>query len=153
MTIVASYDWESDTFTQAPIATNGAVHHETPDAAFEADLDQLYSWWPGEAPAAPSCPEALFSLTLKGRLDGHETLLTVRGMTAAEFQTNLTAVRGLLDGPAVASPAPLQPSAGEAGHLPECPYGHGFLRKSTKHGGYYCPRKNAEDGTWCPGEA
>jgi hypothetical protein len=132
---------------------NGTSHAR--EDAFDVEVDALYSWWPGEAPAAPTTaplPEAAFSLTLRGKLGGIEALLTVRGMTAGEFQTNLTAVRGLLDSPAGASPAPLQPSAGEPGHLPECPHGHGFLRKSSKHGGYYCPRKNAE-GAWCPGKA
>ena len=98
MTIVASYDWESDTYTHH---TNGATNGHTPGASdFDADLDQLYSWMPVAAPAAAPLPEAAFSLTLRGKLDGIETLLTVRGMTSEEFRTNLASVRGLLDAPA-----------------------------------------------------
>ena len=80
----------------ATFATNGHA------SAHEADLaiDTLYSWWPGMQPAPQLCPEAVFSLTLKGTIDGHEALLTARGQTAAEFQANLEAIRGLLDAPA-----------------------------------------------------
>jgi len=120
------------------VNTNG-VHHTA-----DEDLDQLYAFWPGTTPAPAPCPEAAFSLTMRGKLDGVEALLTVRGMTAAEFQRNLAAIKGLLDRPA-APPA-------QAEGLPQCPQGHGFLRKSTKHDGFYCPRKNA-DGTYCTGRA
>jgi hypothetical protein len=63
---------------------------------YEADLDQLYAWMPPQH-AAQSCPEALFSLTFKGKLGGQEALLTARGMTAEEFRRNLEAIKGLLD--------------------------------------------------------
>jgi hypothetical protein len=128
------------------VATNGTtngVYHEE-----DARLDSLYSWFPPQPPAAPPLPEAALSLTLKGTLQGIEAMLTIRGQTPAEFQAHLEAVRGLLDPPQAptqaASPAP------EAGGLPQCPYGHGFLRKSTKHDGYFCPRKH-EDGSYCRG--
>jgi len=80
--------------------TNGVYHAE------DERLDSLYSFWPGTVPAPAPCPEALFSLTLKGKLDGIETLLTVRGQTPEEFQRNLASVRGLLD----------QPQAPRSGH-------------------------------------
>ena len=80
------------------LATNG-VHHATDDA-----IDHLYSWMPPQ-PTPQPCPEALFSCTVRGTLDGHETLLTVRGMTAAEFRQNLQQVRGLLDTQAPQAPA------------------------------------------------
>ena len=84
--------------TVLPTGTNG-VHHDA-DAA-DAAIDSLCSWWPGTAPAPALCPEAALSLMLKGTLDGHEALLTVRGQSAAEFQRNLQAIRGLLDAPAL----------------------------------------------------
>jgi hypothetical protein len=77
------------------MSSNG-VHLEADEA-----IDTLYSWFPPQAPAPAPCPEAVFSCTLRGKLDGIETLLTVRGMTAAEFQQNLQQVRGLLDAPAL----------------------------------------------------
>jgi hypothetical protein len=83
-------------------ATNG-VHHATDEA-----IDVLYSFWPGTTPAPQPCPEALFSLTLKGKLDGVETLLTVRGQTPAAFKAHLQAIRGLLD-PVPVAPAPSPP--------------------------------------------
>jgi hypothetical protein len=104
-----------------------------------------------EAPSPLPCPvplplpEAAFSLTLKGTLDGVEALLTARGQTAAEFQRNLAAIRGLLD----AKPQPpAQASSPAPDATPQCPQ-HGALKPSTKGQGWYCPQKTAE-GTWCP---
>ena len=79
------------------------------------------------------------SLTLKGTLAGVDALLTVRGRTVAEFQTNLAAVRGLLDpeAPPASPPAPTQVPADTT---PQCPQ-HGALKKSTKGKGWYCPNK------------
>jgi hypothetical protein len=71
-------------------------------------IDSLYSFWPGTAPAALPCPEALFSVTIRGKLNGQETLLTVRGMSSEEFTRNLQAVKGLLD--PVSPPTPAQAS-------------------------------------------
>ena len=63
---------------------------------------------PASVPAVlPALPEAPFSLTLKGTLDGQDALLTVRGSTPAEFQANLAAVRAMLD--PVAAPATPSP--------------------------------------------
>jgi hypothetical protein len=87
------------------ITTNG---HQNGHASDE-QIDTLYAFWPGIQPAPAPCPEAAFSLTLKGKLDGIETLLTVRGMTAEAFHRNLQQVRGLLDAPAP-SPA-VQPAS------------------------------------------
>jgi hypothetical protein len=78
--------------------SNGSTNGHSTDEA----IDVLYSFFPGATPAPQPCPEALFSLTLRGTLDGVETLLTVRGMTSEEFKANLQQVRGLLD----CSPAP-----------------------------------------------
>ena len=80
-----------------PTSSTNGVHHPTDEA-----IDSLYSFWPGATPAPQPCPEALFSLTLRGKLDGQETLLTVRGMTAAEFQANLQAAGGRLSSAASA---------------------------------------------------
>jgi hypothetical protein len=73
-------------------STNGVQHGADADEA----IDLLYSWMPPAQPRQP-LPEAAFSLTLKGVLDGVEAMLTVRGGTAEEFKANLQAVRGLLE--------------------------------------------------------
>lgn len=63
------------------------------------------------APAAP-CPEALFSITLKGSMQGHEVLLTARGATFEEFSANVQRLQGLLDPPASQpASAPVSPPA------------------------------------------
>ena len=71
---------------------NGSLHRphqwRAERSRTDADLDVLYAWT-APTPAPAPCPEALFSLTLRGKLDGIETLLTVRGMTAEEFRHNL----------------------------------------------------------------
>ena len=99
------------------------------------------------APAVPApLPEAAFSLTLKGTLDGVEALLTARGQTAAEFRANLEVIRGLLD-PVPAKPSTAVPPQGESDTTPQCPT-HGALKRSTKGKGWYCPTK-LDDGAWC----
>ena len=84
-------------------------HNGTTPGASSMDegIDLLYSWWPPQTTTTP-CPEALFSLTLRGKLDGQEALLTARGQTAEEFKRNLEAIRGLLDAP-MPAPASSQP--------------------------------------------
>jgi hypothetical protein len=146
--------------------TNG-VHHEADEA-----IDQLYSWMPGPQPAPQACPEATFSLTLKGTLDGHETLLTVRGQTAEEFRRNLQQVRGLLD---PVEPKPLtgnfpvtqpQPQASSQPQAQLSPQQHNAAAMHKKVSGF-CPVHNVQmqenhkdgrtwyshkvDGRWCKG--
>ena len=61
--------------------------------------------WPPEAAEAeqppllpPSvCPEAMFSVCLRGTMRGWDTQLTVRGQTQAEFLANFQAVQDMLD--------------------------------------------------------
>jgi hypothetical protein len=120
--------------TSSIAATNGAAGHATDES-----IDQLYAWFPPQVPAPAPLPEAAFSLTVKGRLDGTEAMLTVRGATAAEFKANLQAVRGLLE--------PLAPQAPPTADTPQCPT-HGAMKRSTKGKGWYCPHK-LKDGTWC----
>ena len=130
--------------TTSSFSTNGStngVHH----AADEA-IDTRYAWMPGLSPAPQPCPEALFSLTLRGTMHGQDAMITVRAMTPAEFQRNLTSVKGLLD-PVQAPASPPAPTQGQ-GDPPQCPT-HGALQRSTKGKGWYCPHKRADD-TWCP---
>jgi hypothetical protein len=71
-----------------PVPAPPGSDHDNGHAAAEM-IDQVYSYWPGTTPAPQPCPEAVFSLTLKGKLDGQEALLTARGQTAEEFRRNL----------------------------------------------------------------
>lgn len=97
-------------------------------------------------------PEAAFSLCLKGRLNGVEAQLTVRGMTYDEFARNVTAVRGLLD-PATAG----QPAAGEVPTLTPQPVLEGWCSihgvqmklQSNDRGSWYSHK--LPDG-WCRGK-
>jgi hypothetical protein len=133
--------------------TNG-VHHEA-----DEQIDQLYAWMPPQGAPQP-CPEAAFSLTLKGTLDGIEALFTVRGQSAAEFKANLAAVRGLLDQPqappqaASQSQAQLSPQQHNALAMGRkvsgvCPV-HGVqMKQNQKEGRTWYSHKTA-DG-WCKG--
>jgi hypothetical protein len=101
---------------------------------------------PPEAVAA-ACPEAAFSITLKGRLGGHAVLLTARGQTWEAFSTNVARLTGLLD----AVPGPAAPRTREPGEeAPRvCPK-HGItLKPSTFEAGtLFCPKRN-DDGKYC----
>jgi hypothetical protein len=143
MAIVAEYNWEDDTFTHY---TNG-TSAPTPDVGdYEEGLDNLYSFWPGTTPAPAPCPEAVFSLTLKGKLDGQEALLTARGQTAEEFRRNLQSIRGLLDPPQ----APTSPAASTAAgwchvHQVQMQWNEG------RNGGKGWWSHRVPDGSWCKG--
>jgi hypothetical protein len=93
------------------------------------------------APPAP-LPEAAFSLTLKGTMDGQDALLTVRGMTATEFQTNLAAIRGVLD-------MPQPPRQLQAGDKSWCQVHQVAMRQTTKEGRTWWSHKT--DQGWCKG--
>ncbi len=71
---------------------------------------------PLAAPAA--CPEALFTITLKGTMDGRDTLLTARGQTWVEFTANVQRLKGLLD-TVPARPAATPPPPAAAAATPE----------------------------------
>jgi hypothetical protein len=119
------------------MSVNG-TSHET-----DIDLDTLYAFWPN-IPAPVPCPEASFSLSLQGHVQGHPATLTVRGQTIAAFRAHVAEAQGLLDAVAPRSPGgETEPAVA----LPPCPAGHGFMRKG-KHG-LYCPKK-LPDGTYCP---
>ncbi len=99
------------------------------------------------APVAAACPEAAFSITLKGTMGGHEVLLTARGQTWEEFSTNVARLKGLLDAAPQASAAAHAPSAPQ-GETPACPT-HGPMKPSTKApGSFYCTKK-LYDGSYC----
>jgi hypothetical protein len=123
------------------VSTNG-VHHPSDEA-----IDSLYSFWPGTAPAPQPCPEAVFSLTIRGKLDGQETLLTVRGQSAAEFKRNLETVRGLLDTPT--APQPAAPASQGPGQGPVCPVHHRPMKASTKRSGHFYCTARTDTGDYC----
>lgn len=134
--------------------TNG-VHHPV-----DVELDHLYAWMPGTAPAPQPLPEAAFSLTLRGTLDGVEALLTARGQTAAEFKANLEQIRGLLD----PKPQPLAQTAPQqqlspqqfnamAQHRPitgVCPIHQVAMRLNEKNGQQWYSHR-LESGEFCKG--
>ena len=92
------------------------------------------------------CPEAAFSLTLKGTLAGVEALLTARGQTAEEFKRNLAAIRGLLDPVApTALPAASQPQGKEW-----CQVHQVAMKQTTKDGRSWYSHRT--DQGWCKGK-
>lgn len=140
------------------MSTTNGLHHATDEA-----IDLLYSWMP-PLPQPQPLPEAAFSLTLKGTLDGQEALLTARGMTAAEFKENLEAIRGLLDappdrGPGQAkpvspSPPASQPRMRETGRVQEigwCSTHSLEMTLNTKNGRQWWSHRLPEGG-FCKGK-
>ena len=123
------------------ITTNGT----TPGASsMDEDIDLLYTWWPPQPPPTP-CPEAVFSLTLKGTLDGVEALLTARGQTAEEFKRNLAAIRGLLDPVAPAAP----PAASQPQGKDWCQVHQVAMQLNQKEGRSWYSHRT--DQGWCKG--
>src|SRR5262245_59173344 len=116
---------------EAPAAP--VVPEVLPEPFPDNDPEDAPAAGPPVPPASALCPEALFSLTLKGRLDGIETLLTVRGMTAAEFQANLAAVRGLLEVPTPSQPRQSGPQVSGQGQG-WCPVHHVSMKQTQKDG-------------------
>jgi len=123
------------------MSTSNGVHHDTDEA-----IDLLYSWMPGLTPAPQPLPEAAFSITLKGKLDGQEALLTARGQTATEFKRNLEAIRGLLDAPQ-APQAPVPTTGQEKGW---CPI-HAVQMKLQQKGEQSWYSHWLESGKFCKG--
>jgi len=124
--------------TFLPHETNG-VHHPV-----DEQIDSLYAWMPAQTAPQP-CPEATFSLTLKGTLDGVEALFTVRGQTASEFKTNLAAVRELLDAPAA---PPTQASSQDGQGW--CSKHNVQMKENVKDGRRWYSHQI--DGRWCKGK-
>jgi hypothetical protein len=125
-------------------STNGTTHDNGHSA--DVDIDTLYSFWPGLTPAPQPCPEAAFSITLRGTIGGHEALLTARGMTSEEFQRNLQSITGVLDPapqPMVATASPGEDWCGL--HNLKMKWNEG---KDGKKGWY----SHRYQGEWCKGK-
>jgi hypothetical protein len=100
---------------------------------------------PPTPPAPLPCPEAVFSLTLKGTRGGVDALLTVRGMTAAAFTANLQAVHGLLDAPQLSA----QSSRTGEGWCTKHALQMRFNRGKDGKPDWYSHR--TAEGQWCQG--
>ena len=130
------------------MSPNG-THHPTGASSYDADLDALYAWMPPARPTPPPLPEAAFSLTLKGTLDGQEALLTARGATTAEFKRNLAGIRGLLD--PVAQPRSTPVETGKPQGQGWCAV-HNVSMKLQQKGERTWYSHWTENGTWCKGK-
>ena len=101
-------------------------------------------------PRAAACPEAAFSITLKGTLGGHEVLVTARGQTWEAFSANVAQLKGLLDAapPAAAAPSPAagQPTPEGWCLVHQVP----MTRQSNQRGSWWSHTK--PDGGWCKGK-
>jgi hypothetical protein len=128
------------------MTSNGhnGVHHEADEA-----IDLLYSWMPPQQAPQP-CPEALFSCTMEGCIDGHKTLVTARGQTAAEFKANLEAIKGVLDPVPGRTQGPTQAASQGEGQDGWCAV-HGLQMKENVKDGRRWWSHRTTDGTWCKG--
>jgi hypothetical protein len=141
----------------ATVAQNITALYGDQTAAREAQA-QATQHRPTAAAARPACPEAAFSLTLKGFLDGQEAMLTVRGQTPEEFTANLQVVRGLFDAPAAQPAMPPASHAASQHAAPPTPEGsmicpvHQVLmtKQSNARGSWLSHPK--PDGGWCKGK-
>ena len=98
-------------------------------------------------------PEAPASCNVYVMIGGHKVQVTLRDTDEHRMLVRLEELLQRYPVPQASSPSPSAASPqAPTGELPPCPYGHGFLRKSTKREGYYCPHK-WDDGTYCKGRA
>jgi hypothetical protein len=100
-------------------------------------------------PGAAACPEAAFSLCLRGLIGGLDAQLTIRGQDAATFRANVDAMRGLLEAVPPAASRTREPGE-EAETKPTCP-AHGItMKESTKAPGtFYCPKRLDGSDEFC----
>jgi hypothetical protein len=141
---------------ESPMAPVMTAPDEGDDATLQAALE-AYNQMAWEAAAAPSpaaCPEAMFSITLKGTMGGHDVLLTARGGTYEEFMTNVQRLQGLLDAPAPSQQAskPVSQPASQPPAEGWCKI-HGLqmkLNPDKGHGSWWSHK--ASDGSWCKGK-
>src|SRR5262249_27767679 len=136
----ATLDWHPEAPVNVAVAAAPAVPH---------------FFVPDPVPANAPCPEAAFSVCLKGRRHGVDVLLTLRGQTRAEFlhhlqdaldvQAQLDQLCGLFDeGGAVHQ----EPETPHAAPTPVCAF-HGAMKPSTKvPNSWFCSAKMG-DGTYC----
>jgi hypothetical protein len=101
------------------------------------------------------CPEAAFSLCLKGRFQVQDAQLTIRAQSAAAFRANVAAVRGMFDAPAappVTAASPAAAAAPEPEAATRCPIHQVEMsRQSNERGWWYSHA--VDNGTWCKGKA
>lgn len=144
---------------ERPMAPAMTEDDEDDDATLQAAMEE-YTQMARAATAAPSpaaCPEAAFSITLTGTMQGHGVLLTARGQTWEEFRRNVARLNGLLDAApptAPVSPAPTQP-ASTAGSPPQqeqrtCPVHNAPMKLQVNAKGSWWSHATPEGG-WCKG--
>jgi hypothetical protein len=105
---------------------------------------------PTGLPVIPPLPEARSSANVRLQVGGHDVQITLRDHDEAALLVRLEAlIQRYGQAPAHTAPAPV--AGAPTGALPQCPYGHGFLCKSTKHEGFFCPHKY-DDGHYCKGK-
>ena len=121
--------------------TNGASA-----AAYEANLDQLYSWMPPPTPAPQPLPEAPASVNVHLMIDGRQVQLTLRDRDEARLLQRLSVV--LTQYPAPAKPPASQAPQGQAEGW--CAVHNVPMRENEKDGRSWYSHKT--DQGWCKGK-
>jgi hypothetical protein len=106
------------------------------------------------APTAP-LPEALVSITLKATLNGHEVMVTLRGVDFASVKVQVEQASQWLHAQAPAQPPTQPPSQGTtqpAHHdSPYCHAHNAVLKRYERNGQVWYSHKLA-NGQWCRGK-
>ena len=122
--------------------TNGASA-----ADYEADLDGLYSFWPGLTPAPPALPEAPASVNVHITIAGRQVQLTLRDADEGRLLQRLQAV--LQQYPAPAKPPASQAPQGEADGY--CAIHETAMKLNVRDGHSWFSHRR-DDGSWCKGK-
>jgi hypothetical protein len=104
---------------------------------------------------APALPEAPVSITLKATLNGHEVLVTLRGVDFASVKAQVEQASQWLSVQAPAQPPTPPPAQGTTPPAhDESPYCHAHkavLKRYERNGQVWYSHKTA-DGRWCRGQ-
>jgi hypothetical protein len=124
-------------------------HASTSNGQLPADQPQGQPQ--GEATPALPLPEAPVSITLKATLNGHEVMVTLRGVDFASVKAQVEQASQWLSVQAPPQP-PRQPSAPPAhDDNPYCHRHKTAMKRFTKAGRSWFSHKTA-DGRWCKGQ-
>jgi len=117
-------------------ATNGHVSSDQPQ---------------GEATAALPLPEAPVSITLKATLNGHEVMVTLRGVDFASVKAQVEQASQWLSVQAPPQPPTQRTTPADHDDSPYCHRHKTALKRFSKDGRTWHSHKTA-DGRWCKGQ-
>jgi hypothetical protein len=131
-----------------PSASAQAAQLDTTTLTLDLDPDVLAEGAPGQMAVSPvPLPEAPVSITLKATLNGHEVMVTLRGVDFASVKAQVEDASQWLQAQNGQSAGTEQ----EPASLPRCTL-HGVALHRFERGGQVWHSHKLIDGSWCRGK-